>query len=304
MENKLSIKTCSIVFVSSFILCNLATIFLLFLTMSCYAILGLEFSTSVSSTAEFVLLSNLITNGCLAIIFFVCKKKNEIKFDYHTNFKKILIYVLVAIVAYFCLAPIVNSTSYVLIKWGIKQSTISYPLSTQNYFISILSMCVLPAVCEELVFRCIICAGLTKKSSTFAIVVSAVMFSIFHMSLHQTMYPFFMGMLLAYVLIKENNPLYGMIIHFVNNFIALTLSYLKISIFSAHWWYFVVAILLFIGVVVLSVFVLSKQFKFATPTNTNPDNDERKHLSKEDFCYLSVSISIMLIFWLIINIIV
>ena len=63
--------------------------------------------------------------------------------------------------------PIVVCFDTLLIKLGITLNTLSYELTTKNYFISLISLVIAPAICEELLFRGIIFSGLKSYGKSF-----------------------------------------------------------------------------------------------------------------------------------------
>jgi membrane protease YdiL (CAAX protease family) len=103
----------------------------------------------------------------------------------------------------------------------------------------------LPAVAEEIFFRGLITKALSVKGKVFAVLGSAVIFALFHASLEQLLYPFFMGIFLAIMYLETKNLVIPIIIHFVNNLIAITLPTFEIE----NW------ILVIVGVIALSTLV-------------------------------------------------
>lgn len=87
-------------------------------------------------------------------------------------------------------------------------------------------VCIVPAFCEEILFRGLICNGLKKISTSAAVFGSAFLFMIMHGSPDQTVHQFLLGIVLALVFLATNNLWVTMLIHFFNNFIAVTYSYI------------------------------------------------------------------------------
>lgn len=152
-------------------------------------------------------------------------------------------------------------------------------------------MVIAPAICEELLFRGIIFKGLQKHGKVLSITISALMFSLFHMSISQTVYPILMGMLLAVIMYYENNIYYCIAVHLTNNFLSLTLSYFKINLIFNHWTYILLAIIL------LAVFLTL----ILTFTIKNNKNSEKQPISKTNLIILLSSLAIMILFWILVN---
>ena len=91
-----------------------------------------------------------------------------------------------------------------------------------EYIMAVFVLCLLPAIVEELLFRGFILKGLVPLGAAAAVIASAFLFTIFHMSPEQTLYQFILGVVLAVVVLRTGNLLYAMILHFLNNFLVLT----------------------------------------------------------------------------------
>ena len=104
---------------------------------------------------------------------------------------------------------------------------ITVPLDNfAQFLLATFMLAVLPAVCEELLFRGIIFNGLKSKlKAPWAIVFSALLFALMHMSIYQTVHQFVMGVILATLAYYSGTIVYGMIFHFVNNFLVVFLTY-------------------------------------------------------------------------------
>ena len=90
-----------------------------------------------------------------------------------------------------------------------------------NTLISIVLWALLPAICEELLFRGIIFKGLTQKFKPLsAILLGGTMFMLMHGSLQQTVYQLVLGVVLCIVYYYTQNIFYPMLLHFLNNAIV------------------------------------------------------------------------------------
>ena len=85
---------------------------------------------------------------------------------------------------------------------------------------------ILPAVCEEILFRGIILQGLRRFGDVFAIIVSALFFMLMHTNPSQTLYPFLSGLVLGFVFIKTGDIKYSILIHFLNNFLGVVIEFI------------------------------------------------------------------------------
>ena len=93
-----------------------------------------------------------------------------------------------------------------------------------NNFLIILTICVTPAIVEEISFRGLIQHWLTVViNSPKAIIISAGMFSIMHFDILSFPYLFLLGCLLGWIK-KRTNSLYPpIILHFLHNYAVITI---------------------------------------------------------------------------------
>lgn len=85
--------------------------------------------------------------------------------------------------------------------------------------VNLLVMAIIPAIGEELVFRGIVQQALQRwfKSALWAIVVSSVVFSLFHMQFYGFIPRVVLGLLLGFVFYKSGNIWLASFVHFLNN---------------------------------------------------------------------------------------
>lgn len=292
MEDKnLTVKDSSLAFLGGFILCQIAIVAAtsigLIIAKICKFNLT-EFELFLNTGLGYLILTLVLDLTILAVCFFF-KKKKTLNIFAKPKPIKLLIYVCVALITFILLYPIVTVCDSLLYKIGITPNIIPYTLTKKNYFISILSLVILPAVCEELLFRGIIYNGLKKHGKTFSIILTGLMFSIFHMSLTQTVYPLLMGILLSVIMFYENNIYYCITVHLISNFTSLTLSYFDINLMFNHWTYILLAILLAILFTFVILFLTLK----------NSKNQYKQPITRQDKTYLTTVMSIMLFLWII-----
>lgn len=80
---------------------------------------------------------------------------------------------------------------------------------------------VLPAICEEALFRGVIARGLEEFGKIPAILISALFFMLMHASPLQTVYQFFLGLALGFLMVETGNIFLCMILHGANNLLAV-----------------------------------------------------------------------------------
>ena len=96
-----------------------------------------------------------------------------------------------------------------------------------NYLEMVLVVALLPALCEEAMERgCVLSHFRSIKRDWVIVLIMGVFFGIMHMSPLRFLSTATAGALMSYLLVKKNNILLPMLMHFMNNFASVTLSYL------------------------------------------------------------------------------
>ena len=172
------------------------------------------------------------------------------KFKFKKFFNLIMLYIGVYIVANY----VVNFIAYLFPKIVSDYSAYSSLLSFDNVFIGILIVAVLPAIFEELLFRGVIYNSFNKRYGLVcAIIVSSLLFGVYHMNVIQGVYASIFGLMLAYSYYKTDSIFVPIIFHFINNFIATVLPYIEPYLIELSNW---LNIGLFIIGVVLTIIAL------------------------------------------------
>ncbi len=98
---------------------------------------------------------------------------------------------------------------------------------SMNYITTIIVVALLPAVCEESVYRGAILSSFRGlKNEWVAITLVGLFFSINHLSILRGPFTMIFGMALAYVVVKKNNILLSVMMHFMVNSFSATLGYI------------------------------------------------------------------------------
>ncbi|MBE6575994.1 MAG: CPBP family intramembrane metalloprotease [Ruminococcaceae bacterium] len=88
-----------------------------------------------------------------------------------------------------------------------------------------LSLALVPAFCEEFLFRGLICARLMPYGKTAAIVGSAVLFGLMHGNLGQLFYTTVAGIMLGWCFVETRSIWPGVIAHMLNNLMGVLSEY-------------------------------------------------------------------------------
>ena len=103
-----------------------------------------------------------------------------------------------------------------------------------SYPLAILVVALVPAICEEAIHRGAILSSFRSIKRDWVIVlIMGLLFGINHLSVLRFLMTTVMGLFLSYVVVKRNNIILSMIMHFLNNATSVTIGYLTGSISSA-----------------------------------------------------------------------
>ncbi len=135
-----------------------------------------------------------------------------------------------------------------------KELTVTLPslVTTKDFILATIFLCIIPSIVEELFFRKTIVDGIKSIGEINTVLIAGLIFSLSHLNLAQTLHQFVVGCLLAIVYLKTSNILYTIIMHLINNLLAIYLSTASFSyIFDNIYWligfFFVGIILICIG---------------------------------------------------------
>ena len=91
---------------------------------------------------------------------------------------------------------------------------------------AVLLIAVMPAICEEAIHRGAILSHFRSlKYDWLIVLIMGLFFGINHMSVLRFLTTMTLGLFLTYVVVKKNNLLLSMIMHFTNNLISVVLTY-------------------------------------------------------------------------------
>ena len=167
----------------------------------------------------------------------------------------LMIFVSTFVISNFAVEVLIKSFPNILENY----SQFDAILSVDNLWLSILTVAFLPAVFEELLFRGVIFTSFNKKYGVYlAIVISALLFGIYHMNWVQGINAFILGLALAYIYFKSNSLFVPIVFHFINNLISVLIDYYKIDIQIPNS-YNVYFIICSIGLLVLSLYLCEKK---------------------------------------------
>ena len=234
-----------------------------------------EITSNMWFLTGYAILNFIIYISIYLIYNKVCKieyKAVNLKFKmpWHTY----LIIIAVGIISLFGIQYFIGAVDNLLalIGFPLQEGTSINPTDFGTFMLAVFVLALLPAIAEELIFRGIIFNGLrTKFNETGAILISAIMFSLMHGSFQQFVYPFILGSIMAWLVIRTGSIFSSMLVHFINNFLVVMFAYIQNATgwsmdLPREWWFYLLAFALLF--VTASILILIDKYYF-------------KHKSKE-----------------------
>lgn len=285
MKNKhLTILDAGIAFVVAFILAQFIGAIGVSLTESILDAMG-KTATQIEAfwnTALGYLFNAIFMNIAFVLVFVYyyrrMKKSDVFTRPNQNTLKYFGICIIIGISTLYLLSGVLNYFQLLVDKLDLGSGSLMYELnSPKTYLISLVSLALIPAICEELIFRGVLVNCLKQKGEIFAIVLSSIMFSIFHFSLYQLIYPICFGLILAIVYLRTKNIIFPILLHFINNALSLSIQYFSNSDSSTVFTHS--ATMLMLAIITFAIWILImrwlfKDFRAYKQKNTDIDNQK------------------------------
>lgn len=110
------------------------------------------------------------------------------------------------------------------IKGSPVQNTLLNVITDGSLWVTAIFTVLCAPVFEEFLFRKLLCDRVVKYGEGVAVVVSGLLFGLFHMNFNQFFYAFFLGCFLAFLYVKTGNLKYTILLHMVLNFFGSVLG--------------------------------------------------------------------------------
>lgn len=174
----------------------------------------------------------------IPVLIFTAVKKLKFKEVFRINNPgaiPLLLVLLGAVPAYFVALMLNNVVAYLLQLFGELPTTpMPVPSNLQEVLVSLFVFAVAPGICEELMHRGLMISAYERRGTYTAIAFTAVLFGLFHFDMLNLLGPIFLGILIGYYVLRTNSIFTGILAHFLNNAIAVILSYLSTKIPAAE----------------------------------------------------------------------
>lgn len=173
----------------------------------------------------------------LPVLLFSKLQKQKIKktfsdFNYHKmHISSILVCVLIGFLCYFLNLSIASFFGSLIRMFGYESapsfgSTVTSDLPTiLSFVLEVVTVAVLPAICEETMHRGLLLKGYSCLGIKHAVILSSLLFGLMHLNINQFFYATVLGFIIACSVIISKNIIPAIIIHFMNNFLSVYFSY-------------------------------------------------------------------------------
>ncbi|MBE6082156.1 MULTISPECIES: type II CAAX endopeptidase family protein [Tissierellales] len=165
----------------------------------------------------------------LPTVLFLLIKKSNFKKVLRLNklsLKQILFIPLIVIFSY----PVGTFLNYIVVailsRFGeINTAAVPLPDNIRQLIISFFIIALSPGICEEVMFRGVMMSSYERFGKAKAILISALLFGLFHFNIQNFLGPVFLGIIFGIIVNKTNSIYSSIIAHTTNNTIALLIGY-------------------------------------------------------------------------------
>lgn len=189
------------------------------------------YGNQVLASANIIQLVNILSSSiCLFVPFFLfvllCRVPLRIAFPLRAFSATLCVpCVFVALAVSVIGVTSSNLISAMLSILNLQPHTDLYmPDNAAAMLLFAVQLCIVTPLLEEFVFRGMIFQSMRRFGDSFALVLSAILFAMFHGNLVQAPNAFLMGLVIGYFVLYSGSLWVGVIIHAVNNTLSLMLD--------------------------------------------------------------------------------
>ena len=184
-----------------------------------------------ASSWLFSFIVQLVCNlGLVVALYAILFKKNPLKdLSITTNVNPLIIILAIPLGIFFYLLTIGVASVW---QGGLSILGYTFPVTVDTIYsgpevlaMEIITVAILPAIGEEIVYRGMGRLVFDDSNDIFAIVAMALLFSLGHQYIVQTGYTFVGGLIFAFIAVKTKNIIPGMVVHCINNLIVVLIGY-------------------------------------------------------------------------------
>ena len=279
----------------------------------------IEGATGSESFTDGILYNTImqvVSSIALVCIYLVYNKCNNIEYKainlkFKMKWHTYLLVIGIGIVSLFGLQYFIGAVDNFLelLGYPLQVASPDLPESLTNpksygiFSLAVIVVALLPAICEEILFRGVVLNGLrTRFGDIASIFLSALMFALMHQNLQQLVYPFLLGSVMGWIVLRTGSIASSIIVHFCNNFLTILFTYLSnISSFSLSlpnvWWFYLVAIALL--ALTAGIIYLIDRFYFK---HKSKEETQKTATKTSKYIYISLAVAgVMFLFITVFN---
>lgn len=257
----------------------------------------------INSNIWYLAAYSLVMGISYVVLYLVYNKANRIDYKaINLNFKMpwhtYLIIAAIGIVSLFGVQYFISMIDNLLqaIGYPLNSGSIVNPTDAGTFILAVIVLAVIPAITEELLFRGVILNGLRGRFGDIgAIFMSALLFALMHQSFQQLIYPFILGSIMAYIVLRTGSLVSSMIVHFINNFLVIMFAFIQnttgFSLGVEGWPLYLTGTLLLI--LTAGIIFIIDRYYFAHK-NRSKDEQIDKNIYAPKLLYIAIAISVLL----------
>lgn len=190
--------------------------------------------------------------------------------------------------------PLNGWISQLIVSMGLPEPSVDIP--GMNIVAMIFVAAILPAFCEEVIFRGTIAQALEgNKNKLASLAIVGGLFAIFHMNPAQTVHQFVLGAFLALLVYRSGSLWTAVVVHFFNNIVVIALSAIfgeSADEFFAQnaIWLFFVGLICFAGCAVGYLFTTKSKWRV---------DDEQTKIKGGSLAMLLIAAGVCLFVWIL-----
>lgn len=179
----------------------------------------------------FVVIGQIVLNLMPAVIWCRYQKISlRTAFRIHrVSYKNILLSLVIFALSQIILLFFHQITEVVSALLGVTYETSYYPVANSlfSFIILLLSIGIIPPICEELLFRGVLITGYARGGLWFAAIISSFLFALFHDNPYRLIELFGAALVSSLLVIKSGSVIPGIIVHLLTNSTYVVSSYFQ-----------------------------------------------------------------------------
>ncbi len=202
---------------------------LMILLSGAVGVLRLELAdTGQWLTATFIM--EILVIGIPPVLYLLLRKidiRQTVRLN-KTGVKELLLVLGMAVSGYGIVSFINLVWYWILSRFGTPVAPVYPPINNGGQYITgLLVMALTPALVEEFLFRGVMLRGYERLGTKVSIITTGVLFAVLHLRITNIPAIIFLGIMIGYVVVRTNSIFSGVLYHFTQNAISISLLYFQ-----------------------------------------------------------------------------